>query len=139
MRSDEIINIRRSKISILPEHMSIFCLVFIARSDKKSCPVSVTEKLLAKLPVHPDQHLVCRLSSLGSPLLNAIAYSRVRAIFRATLSLFVEDSYNYGTHSLRRGGASAVSAAGISGELLNKYAGSKSVKFKNGYISTCDS
>ena len=119
--------------------MSIFCLVFIARSDKKSCPVSVTEKLLAKLPVHPDQHLVCRLSSSGSPLLSTIAYSRVRAIFRAILSLFVEDSYNYGTHSLRRGGASAVSAAGISGELLNKYAGSKSVKSKNGYISTCDS
>ena len=119
--------------------MSVFFLVFIARSDKKSCPVSVTEKLLAKLPVHPDQHLVCKLSSSGSPSLSAIAYSRVRASFRATLSLFVEDCHNYGTHSLRRGGASAVSAAGIFGELLNKYAGWKSLKSKNGYISTCDS
>ena len=95
MRSHEIINIKRSKILILPDHMSIFCVVFIARSDKKSCPVSVTEKLLAKLPVHPDQHLVCRLSSSGSPSLSAIAYSRVRAIFRATLSLFVEDCHNF--------------------------------------------
>ena len=58
-------------------------------------------------------------------------------MFRATLSLFVEDCHNYGTHSLRRG-ASAASAAGISGELLDKYAGWKSVKSKNSYISTCD-
>ena len=78
MRSHEIINIKRSKISIVPDHMSVFFLVFIARSDKKSCPVSVTEKLLAKLPVHPDQHLVCKLSSSGSPSLSAIAYSRVQ-------------------------------------------------------------
>ena len=130
--------------------MSIFCpvrkndqrrqghFVFIARSYKMSCPVSVTEKLLAKLPVHPDRHLVCRLSSSGSPLLSAIGYSRVREIFRATLSLFVEDCHNYGTDSLRRGGASATSAAGISGELLDKYAGWKSVKSKNSCTSTCD-
>ena len=90
MRSHEIINIKRSQISILPDHMSIFCpfrkndqhhqgyFVFIARSNEISCPVSITEKLLAKLPVHPDQHLVCRLSSSGSPLLSAISYSRVR-------------------------------------------------------------
>ena len=114
--------------------MSIFCpvrkndqrrqghFVFIARSNNISCSVSITEKLPAKLPVHPDQHLVCRLSSSGSPSLSAIGYSRVREIFRATLSLFVEDCHNYGTHSLRRGGASAASAAGISGELLDKYA-----------------
>ena len=95
-----------------------------------SCSVSITEKLLAKFPVHPDQHLVCRLSTSGSPSLSAIGYSRVREIFRATLSLFVEDCHNYGTHSLRRG---------ISGELLDKYAGWKSVKSKNSYISTCDS
>ena len=88
MRSHEIINIKRSQISILlPDHMSIFCpvrkndhrrqghFVFIARSNKISCPVSVTEKLLAKLPVHPDQHLVCRLSSSGSPSLSAIGYA----------------------------------------------------------------
>ena len=60
-------------------------------------------------------------------------------MFRATLSLFVEDCHNYGTHSLKRGGASAVSAAGISGELLEKYARWKYVKSKNSYISTCDS
>ena len=69
MRSHEIINIKRSQISILPDHLSIFCpvhkndqrrqwhLVFIARSNNISCPVSVTEKLLAKLPVHQDHHL----------------------------------------------------------------------------------
>ena len=131
--------------------MSIFCpvrkndqrrqghFVFIARSNNISCSVSITEKLLAKLPVHPDQHLVCRLSSSGSSSLSAIGYSRVREIFRATLSFFVEDCHNYGTHSLSRGGASAASAAGISGELLDKYAGWKSVKSKNSYISTCDS
>ena len=94
---------------------------------------------MAKLHVHPDQHLVCRLSSSGSPSLSAIGYSRVREIFRATSSLFFEDCHNYGTHSLRRGGASAASATGISGELLDKYAGWKSVKFENSYISTCDS
>ena len=87
MRSHKIINIKRSQISILPDHMSIFCpvhkndqrrqghFVFIARSNKISCSVPVTEKLLAKLPVHPDQHLVCRLSSSGSPSLSAIGYS----------------------------------------------------------------
>ena len=51
---------------------------------------------------------------------SAIGYSRVREIFRATLLLFVKDCHNYGTHSLRKGGASAASAAGISGKLLDK-------------------
>ena len=70
MRSLKIVNFKRSQISILPDHMSIFCpvhkndqhcqghFVFIARSNNISCPVSVTEKLLAQLPAHQDQHLV---------------------------------------------------------------------------------
>ena len=55
--------------------MSIFCpkrkndqrsqghYFYFARSNKITCPVSITEKLLSKLPDKPGQPLVCRLSS----------------------------------------------------------------------------
>ena len=75
MRCDEIIHVNKSHVSIFPDHMSIFCpkrkndqrsqghYFYFARSDKITCPVSITEKLLSKLPDKPGQPLVCRLSS----------------------------------------------------------------------------
>ena len=80
MRCDEVIRINRSHISIFSDHMSIFCpkrknyqrsqghFFYFARSGKITCPVSITEKLLSKLPDNPVQPLVCRLSSKGTAL-----------------------------------------------------------------------
>ena len=147
MRCDEIIHVNRSHVSIFPDHMSIFCpkrkndqrsqghYFYFARSDKITCPVSITEKLLSKLPDKPGQPLVCRLSSKGTALQHSISYSRVREIFRETISIFVKDCNRFGTHSLKRGGATASSAAGISGEFLDRHAGWKSDKSKHSYIS----
>jgi len=110
MRCDEVTRINRSHISIFSDHMSIFCpkrknyqrsqghFFYFARSGKITCPVSITEKMLSKLPDNPVQHLVCRLSSKGTTALqHSISYSRVREIFRATLRIFVKDVDSYGT------------------------------------------
>jgi hypothetical protein len=77
---------------------------------------------------------VCRLSCKGSGFAHAISYSRVREIFRDTVSLFVEDPTNYGTHSLKKGGATFSCAAGIPTEVLDKHAGWMSAKSKDSYI-----
>jgi integrase len=146
MRVDEIIKVRRKDVVIVNDYMTVFCsrrkndqlskghTIFFARSGKITCPVSITEQLLAKLPLDPEQHLVCRLSSNGVALMPSISYSRVREIFRETLKLFISDSSCFGTHSLKKGGATALSSAGVSGELIDKHAGWKSVKSKESYI-----
>lgn len=146
MRCDEIIQVTRKHVSLFSDHMTIFCprrkndqrsqghTFYFARSDKVSCPVTITEKLLVKLPSNPDQHLVCRLSSNGIGLQHSISYSRVREIFRETLSQFVPNPSRFGTHSLKKGGATASYAAGISGGLLDKHAGWKSSRSKESYI-----
>ena len=115
MRCDEIIHVNRSHLFIFPDHMSIFCpkrkndqrsqghYFYFARSDKITCPVSITEKLLSKLPDKPGQPLVCRPSSKGTALQHSISYSRVREIFRGTISIFVKDCNRFGTHSLKKG------------------------------------
>ena len=54
---------------------------YFARSGKITCPVSITEKMLSKLPDNPVQPLVCRLSPEGTALQHSISYSRDREIF----------------------------------------------------------
>lgn len=146
MRCDEIIHITRRDISMFSDHMTLFCpkrkndqyrrghTVFIARSNKITCPVDITEKLLCCLPRSPDQSLVCRFSSSGSPLKPSISYSRVREIFRETLVSLDVDPNRFGTHSLKKGGATASVVAGISGENLDRHAGWKCKKSKNSYV-----
>jgi len=146
LRCDEIVRITRKNVCIKHDHMSIFCLkrkndqyskghtIYLDRSGKVTCPVSITEKLLDKLPANPDQPLVCRLKSNGSAMHLAISYTRVREIFHETLSEFVEDPKEYGTHSLKKGGASAAHQSGVSDESLDKFAGWKSARSKLSYI-----
>ena len=137
MRCDEILQVTREDVKLFPDHMTIFCAkrkndqlsrghtIYFARSGKITCPVCITEQLLAQLPKVPKQHLVCRLASNGQAFQPALSYSRVRELFRETLSLFDSNWRDYGTHSLKKGGASVSSAAGMSGELLDKHAGWK--------------
>ena len=137
----------QNHVTIFSDHMTIFSakrkndqsfrghLFYFARSGNITCPVAITEKLLSKLPNNRDQHLVCRLASSGSALLNPISYARVREIFRETIRYFVKDSNNFGTHSLKKGGTTASSAAGVSCECLDKHASWKSAKSKESYLS----
>ena len=96
--------------------------------------------MLSKLSHNPDQPLVCRLSSRGTALQHPVTYSRVRKTFRKIISIFVKDVHSYGTHSLKKGSATASSVAAISGEFLERHATWKSVKSKDSYknLSTKD-
>lgn len=146
LRCDEIIHITRRDIAMFGDHMEIFCpkrkndqyrrghTVFLARSNKITCPVTITEKLLCCLPRSLDQSLVCSLSSSGSPLKSSISYSRVREIFRETLVSLDVDPNRFGVHSLKKGGATAAVEAGISGEKLDRHAGWRCDKSKNSYV-----
>ena len=147
LRCDEIVRLTRGDVSIYPSYMSINCRrrkndqysrghnVLIERSGKVTCPVAITEKLFVQLPVNADQPLLCRLKANGTALSQAISYTRVREIFRETISGFVDDPSSYGTHILRKGGACAAHNAGVSGDSLDKFAGWKSDRSKLSYIS----
>lgn len=147
MRCDEMIHVMRKHVCISSDHMTISCpkrrndqyskghVIHFARSGKSTCPVSITEKILARLPKNPDQCLVCRLRSNGVSMPQSIGYSRVREIFHETIAEFVDDPKRYGTHSLKKGGASACHRAGVSGECLDRHAGWKSARSKLSYIN----
>lgn len=140
MRCDEIIHVARMHVFMYEDHITIFCpkkkndqlarghSCYLARSDKITCPVSITQKLLATLPANPDQFLVCRLSSC--PLKPALSYTPVLELFRDTLKSMGIYPSPYGTHSLKKGGATACHTAGVDGGSLDQHVGWKSLKSK---------
>ena len=74
--------------------------VFISRSSKDTCPVTISSSYLKLLPQNPDQSLVCRLSYSRHGYIahqQAISYSRVREIFLSALKDVLPDISGYGT------------------------------------------
>ena len=147
LRCDELLAICRENISICHDHMSIFFkqrkndqhktghTVYVARIGGIACPVAITEKYLSMLSKDPDQHLVCRLTSGNRPQKHALSYSRVREIMIAVFKQLNLDASKYGTHSLKRGGATRLFNSGlVSEQEIDDHAGWKSKESKKTYI-----
>ena len=113
-------------MSIYPEHMEIFvessktdqlrdgAWVVIARTNSKLCPVGMMEHyfILGKVTGDPSKHLfrgVCNTKT-ESKLRNTggLSYTRAREVVLDMLSAIGLDKRQFGLHSLRAGGASAV-------------------------------
>lgn len=150
MRCDELIHIQRKHISIFHDHMEIFIphrkndqyneghKVFIASSSKATCPVAITNRYLKVLPQNSDQSLVCRLSYSRHGYIaqkHAISYSRVREILLDSLKNVLPDISGYGTHSLKRGAASAAVNSGVvTSQQIDLHAGWKCADSKRSYV-----
>ena len=150
-RISELLSVKIKSISISDDGMSIFVsqrkndqfreghTSIIARSSKVSCPVSITEELLALLasPKESCSPVLRRIvrtkngayfhKSLG------ISYSTVRDEFKKYISPFVNDPGDYYLHSLKSGGASNDGYKLSDPELKNNHAGWKNPCTKRRY------
>ena len=150
-RISELLSIKVKDISISGDGMSIFIsqrkndqfreghTSLIARSSKVSCPVSITERLLALLAspkescspvlrrIVPTKNGAYFHKSLG------ISYSTIRDEFKKYISPFVNDPGDYCLHSLKSGGASNDGYKLSDPELKDRHAGWKNPCTKRRY------
>ena len=73
-----------------------------------------------------------RLKQVGQ-----LTYSRVREVVREALRRLGEKPDNYGLHSFRAGGATAVANAGVEDQLFKRQGQLKSENAKDGFIKDC--
>lgn len=150
LRCDELIHIQRKHVHVLEDHMEIFIpsrkndkynaghRVFIAKTSHITCPVDITLRYLHLLPSCSDQFLLCRLTCTRKGYVaqkRAISYSRVREIMLQALKSILPDVSGYGTHSLKRGAASAACNSGsVTAEQIDLHAGWKSTLSQRLYV-----
>ena len=110
----------------------------IAKTGTSVCPVTATRRLICEAGLRPDSHLICRMvyRKRGHTAHHSgISYSRARDILRNGLRQYLGEKFNFGTHSLRAGGAThASNSATVTDAALDKHAGWKSSKSKYRYI-----
>ena len=151
-RVSELLNVRVKDVSIDDIGMSVFISQrkndqfreghksVIARPNKISCPVAITEKILSLLPDAKDScfTVLRRIVSTkkGSYFHKSlgISYTTIRDEFRKYLSPFVENVNDYSLHSLKSGGASNDGYKLIDPELKDRHAGWKNPCSKRRYI-----
>ncbi|KAK6165001.1 hypothetical protein SNE40_023749 [Patella caerulea] len=152
LRSNELLNLRRSDFQILTTHMSIFIQkskadiyrdgswVQVARTLTDLCPVKITEKYftLAGFDVDSDEFIFRKLSKCKNGYHfrcnKPLSYTRMRELFIEAFKPFVDDISSYGLHSLRSGGATACANLGINDRLFKRHGRWKSEFAKDGYI-----
>ena len=150
-RIDEVRNIALRDISIHSDHMSVYVpqrkndqyreghTAFLARTNKVTCPVAVTERLIKLLSQSSSAFpLVRRIvkarskeyfhSSLG------VSVSTLREEFKKHIKPFVSDISRYSTHSMKSGAASNPACRKIAGDLLDIHAGWRCESTKHRYI-----
>ena len=121
---DEIRNLSVKDVSICNKYMSVFIpkrkndqyreghTSLLARSQKATCPVSITERLLKLLPLSSESSsaLVRRIVKFKSKehfhASKGVSYTTLREEFRKYVKPFVDDIASYGTHSIKSGAAS---------------------------------
>ncbi|CAB4031942.1 integrase recombinase xerD homolog, partial [Paramuricea clavata] len=136
-RVSELLNIKAQDIGIQAEHLEIVVrksktdqyrqgnIVYIAKTNGPACPHSLLLRFYSLTGTQPrsNVYIFRSLSSLKKSTLNeadnkSFSYSRCREIVKETLAVVGEDPAQFGTHSLRSGGATAIaeSMKGIPGD-----------------------
>ena len=150
LRFDEVSTLRRSCISFHASHVKLFIVesktdqhrigdhVFIARTGSSTCPVAILKSYLKRGNVRSgfifrglqrvrDSHV---LRKKDKP----VSYSTVRKdILKAIADAGLKKS-KFGTHSMRRGGATQAANSGVSDRLFKRHGRWKSDKAKDGYV-----
>ena len=152
-RISEILAISLNDINILGSSMSITIhkrkndqfreghTSFFSRSGKVTCPVSITERLISLLPSGTE----FRSSPVVRRIIKSkkherfherlgICYSTALESIRKFISPFVSNGKDYGTHSLKSGGASNSGFKQLKDELMDRHAGWKNPRSKYRYM-----
>lgn len=154
LRISELINLRNTDIEFEETHIKLNIrssktdqcnaaqTVIIAKTEKLTCPFNVlklymdraglnnsTETCIFKAFNFNKNNKVFKLRKTGN-----LSYTRCRELIREKITDLGLNPNDYGTHSLRRGGATASAMNNISDRLLKKHGRWKSDKAKDGYI-----
>ena len=132
------VTVRKSKNDKLQEGRTIY----IARSGKNTCPVTLVETFLEKAGTSdPNAFVIAHLKRTAGGIWTgdsskALSYSRARQILLEKTGPIREKfpEINLGTHSSRIGGASKASEMGIEERLLDEHGRWKSSKSKRTYL-----
>lgn len=148
LRWSDLSNIRVENIKFCNSHMDIVLekrkndqyrtghSITIARTGSPYCPVSLTERFLARANISMGPLLreirVHGFKQEVSP--HKLRYSSARSQILRVFTAIGLDKKRFGLHSLRAGGASAASEAGVSDRLIALHGGWKSESSRDGYI-----
>ena len=114
--------------------------ISIARSGKTTCPVLITQKILALLPNNANKNvpMVRRIikSKSGEKFHDqkGVSYSTIKDQFRKYLNPFVGNVKEFSLHSLKSGAASNQGCRTLDDKLLDRHAGWRNPASKNRYI-----
>ncbi|XP_028514421.1 uncharacterized protein LOC114574911 [Exaiptasia diaphana] len=111
-------------------------MIPIARTGSVYCPVSMMERFIARTNTSTGPLFQEIKIQVGNQKLshNKLRYSSARSqVLRMFKAIGLEEK-KFGLHSLRAGGASAASEAGIPERLISAHGGWKSESSRNGYI-----
>lgn len=117
-------------------------VVIASGSSVDTCPVNILRRYLTEVERYPieSSHYIFRPLSkcrTGHKLVSVnkpISYSSIRGYFKRSFKDIVLDVSQFGTHSLRAGGASAAANAGVQDRLFQRHGRWKTVSAKNGYV-----
>ena len=118
-------------------------VVIASGSSIDTCPVNILRRYLTEVERYPidSSHYIFRPLSkcrAGHKLVSVnkpISYSSIRDYFKRSFKDIVLDVSQFGTHSLRAGGASAAANAGVQDRLFKCHGRWKTVSAKNGYVA----
>ena len=154
LRYEEIAGLRVSDICFEETHLRIFIessktdvyregkWVYIAKGDTPLCPDKIVRSYFAKCGIADftcDEFIFRAISkgkyhkkSRNSP--KRLSYTRVRETLLEALKKTGVNTKEYGTHSLRSGGATAAANAGIPDRLFKRHGRWRSESAKDGYV-----
>ena len=154
LRFEEVARLTLSDIVFNPLFMKIFieesktdqyrigAWVFVAKMNSNFCPVEFTRNYIGRAEITDlDDYLfrgVSYFKTLKDHKLRKhnkpISYSTARSSILNYMKNIGLDESKFGTHSLRRGGATRAANNGIKDRLFQKHGRWKSVSAKDGYV-----
>ena len=154
LRIDELLNVKLKHTKLQESHLEIVIpksktdqhrerhVVYISRIKLERCLVKYLEAYLqkTKLDISNDKEspLICRIFKTKSghkiSKTKGISYSRIREIFKGSISEITATPRNFGLHSLKSSDAAAAATNGISDRIISKQGCWLSKKARNGYI-----
>ena len=151
LRADEILKMKVCDVKIHADHMLVSVperkndqyrqghIIPVIRSNKVTCPVFITEKILVRLPLSDNKNmpLVRRIVKSKSKeyfhSCKSVSYSTIRDEFKKFLGQFVSNVDDFGLHSIKSGAASNPGCR-LLNDNIDRYAGWRHPASKNRYV-----
>lgn len=153
-RCSELISLKVSDLKFFDKYVEIFIKtsktdqnnesnkVFIAKTAKYTCPVSILKVYVQKCGFTENEDgclfrplTFCKKDNQYRPKrFGSLSYTRCRELVREMISKLGLNPNDYGTHSLRRGGATASALNKVSDRLFKRHGRWKSESAKDGYV-----